>query len=219
MNDLNVNLTETDRLILESYKVSVDGLCDYLGPSYEFVLHSLEDMNNSVIKILNGFHTGRTEGAPITDLALEMLSRINEAQDMPYISYFSKNKKGEPLRSATIAIKGENNRIIGLLCINFYLNSPFNDVLRTFIPEQSASFFYANENFENNVEEIIEKTVNQAKQRVLLDNSITVSLKNREIIAELYKKGIFNLKDSVIRTAELLGISKNTVYMHLRNLL
>jgi predicted transcriptional regulator YheO len=218
MNELSIKLTKTDHAILESYKSFVEGLCDYLGTSYEIVLHSLEDMDKSVIKILNGFHTGRTEGAPITDLALEMLSRINGTQDMSYISYFSKNSKGEPLRSSTIAIKGEKGRIIGLVCINFYLNSSFNDVIRTFIPEQNPQSFYENENFANHTEDIIEEAVNQAKQLVLQNDSITISMKNREIVRELHKKGIFNLKDSVIRTAEYLGISKNTVYMHLRNL-
>ena len=29
-----------------------------------------------VVKIINGHHTGRTTGAPITDLALSMLSRL-----------------------------------------------------------------------------------------------------------------------------------------------
>ena len=29
--------------------------------------------------------------------------------------------------------------------------------------------------------------------------------------------GIFNMKDSVVKGAALLGISKNTVYMHIRN--
>ena len=43
-------------------------------------------------------------------------------------------------------------------------------------------------------------------------------LKNKEIVAILYQKGIFNLKDSVITIANHLGISKNTVYMHIRNM-
>lgn len=71
-------LTETDRMILESYKNLLEGLSAYLGNAYEFVLHSLENYDRSVIKIINGFHTGRTEGAPITDLALSMLEEIQK---------------------------------------------------------------------------------------------------------------------------------------------
>ena len=116
MEQIAVTLTREDHMILESYKTLAEGLSDYLGSSYEIVLHSLEDLDRSVIKILNGYHTGRREGAPITDLALEMLSRIGENGGTPYVSYFTKNKKEEPLKSSTIAIRGKGGRVIGLLC-------------------------------------------------------------------------------------------------------
>lgn len=97
MEQIAVSLTPADRMILESYKTMAEGLSDYLGSGYEIVLHSLENLDRSVIKILNGYHTGRREGAPITDLALEMLARIKETGgDPPYISYFTKNKRDEP---------------------------------------------------------------------------------------------------------------------------
>ena len=62
-------LSDIDKQILESYKTMVDGLANYLGPSSEVVLHSLEDYNRSVVKIANGHHTGRKIGAPIMDIA------------------------------------------------------------------------------------------------------------------------------------------------------
>ena len=68
--------TRMDRMVLESYKTLCEGLANYLGDGYEIVLHSLENYDNSVIKIINGYYTGRKEGAPITDLALHMLEDI-----------------------------------------------------------------------------------------------------------------------------------------------
>ena len=73
-----VKLTKTDRVILESYIPVVQDLAVYLGRSYEIVLHSLEDYDHSVIAIVNGAHTGRTVGAPITDLALDMLDVLSQ---------------------------------------------------------------------------------------------------------------------------------------------
>ena len=49
------------------------------------------------------------------------------------------------------------------------------------------------------------------------DISITASNKNKMIVYLLDDYGIFNIKDAVIKVASLLNISKNTVYMHLRN--
>ncbi len=81
MKDYTVRLTIIDRMILESYKAMLDGLAHYLGDGYELVLHSLENMEHSAIKVVNGYHTGRKEGAPITDLALAMLGEIEADRD------------------------------------------------------------------------------------------------------------------------------------------
>ena len=56
------------------------------------------------------------------------------------------------------------------------------------------------------------------KDIILNDTSVSANNKNKEIVTALYKRGIFNLKDSVVKVAEKLNISKNTVYMHIRNL-
>ena len=80
MTPKEFKLTEMDREILKSYQYMLDGLALYLGDSYEIVLHSLEDLGHSVIKIINGHYTKREVGAPITDLALSMLHDIQKAK-------------------------------------------------------------------------------------------------------------------------------------------
>ena len=213
MESLSIILTETDRKILESYRLFIEGLSDYWGNGLEIVLHSLENLDHSVIKIINGHYTGRTEGAPITDLALSMLSQIKEKGSEPYITYFGKNNQGEPIKSSTIAIFGENHRIIGLLCMNFYLNLPFSSFLDTFSPHSGTT---VSENFSNSIDDTIKQAVENAKKEILDDSRIPPSYKNKEIITLLHEQGIFHLKDSVSAAAKYLGISKNTVYLHLR---
>ena len=67
------------------------------------------------------------------------------------------------------------------------------------------------------------ETYNEFKSRVIKnrkindDKSISNGNKNKEIIRILYKQGLFKIKDSVIKIANKLGISKHTVYLHLRN--
>ncbi|ETA79944.1 helix-turn-helix transcriptional regulator [Youngiibacter fragilis] len=212
-----VELTIVDREILNSYAHIINGLADYLGSGYEIVLHSLEDYEHSVINIINGEHTGRVKGVPITDLALEMLEKISR-EKKDYISYFTTNKKGEPLKSSTIAIRGEKNRIIGLLCMNLYLNTSFLDIMKVFIPGTQTDSNQLNmENFVDNSDELIESTLKKVRESVMKNDEINVSNKNKIIIYKLDDYGIFNIKDSIPKVADLLEISKNTVYMHLRN--
>lgn len=214
-----MTLTPMDRAILESYKAVLDGFSSYFGEGYEMVLHSLEDYDHSVIKIVNGYHTSRAEGAPITDLALSMLERIcSQGGEPKAITYFTQNRRGEPLKSATIPILGEGGRIIGLLCINFYLNTPFRQVIGDFVPLPAEGGEQHTETFTDNVDELIGNAVAEVRQQVEADEAVTASNKNKEMVRRLEAKGIFNLKDGVAKAAQALRISKNTVYLHLRNL-
>ena len=221
MKDHHIKLTKTDREVLRSYETMLEGLSRYMGEGYEFVLHSLEDYSSSAVKVIHGLHTGRTEGAPLTDLALDLLEEIEkQGKDSRGITYFTKNKKGEPLRSTTIPVRGEKNRIIGLLCINFNLDTPFAQYIRNFVPEpeEKGQSSQRQENFSASSVELLEDMVEQIREEVIEDKEITSANRNKEIIQRLYQKGVYNMKDAVIRTAEMLGISKNTVYMHLRNM-
>lgn len=216
-----LTLSETDKAILESYKKMIVDLGAYLGEGYEIILHSLENLQHSVIENVNGCYSGRANGAPITDLALSMLNKIQQEESSPNICYMNYSKQGVPLRSSTIPILGEHGRIIGLICINFYTNLPLSSLLAKFssdIASTVPSNPLQKENFAENTDELIENVLQETRNSVLNDLTICTQNKNREIVAQLYHKGIFNIKDAVIKVSALLGISKNTVYMHLRNM-
>ncbi|MDR3115845.1 MAG: PAS domain-containing protein [Treponema sp.] len=213
--------SETDRFIINSYKTAIDALAGYLGEAFEIVLHDLSDLDHSIIKIMNGFHSGRKEGAPITDLALVMLEKINKsthekADSERFSTYYSKSKYGKPVKSMTMAIFGEKDIAIGLLCINMYLDSPLTSLLQPFSLDDSR--VYMAESFINDSDELITRVLEKVKHEVSQDTSILVSQKNKEIITLLYYQGIFKLKNSVKIISENLGISRNTVYMHIRTL-
>ncbi|HEY9575459.1 MAG TPA: PAS domain-containing protein, partial [Lachnospiraceae bacterium] len=173
-----------------------------------------------VIEIVNGFHSGRKIGSPITNFALSMLSKIQNTSDYSSLSYFNRNSSGVILKSTTIPILGEQKRIIGLLCINFYTDTPLSSILGTLLPEEKRQIpaIENRETFSDDVDELILSTLEAIKGQILNDPAISTQNKNKEIIASLYTKGIFNLKDSVSKIANFMNLSKNTVYMHLRNL-
>lgn len=223
-----LKLTDYDQLILESYKHMIPGLGEYLGSGYEVVLHSLESYDHSVIAIHNGHYTGRAVGAPITNKALEMLEVINKDKQNENITYFSTNRDGKPMKSTTIPIWGKEQKVIGLLCINFYMDIPFTSILNDFKDTNHRSnseqhegldaVHIIKEEFNENSAELITNMISSAQKQVYRDHSISASNKNKAIIQLLYDKGVFNFKDAVIIVSKILNISKNTVYLHLRNI-
>ena len=105
-----------------------------------------------------------------------------------------------------------------MLCINFYMDSPLYAFIDSISPDASQKENIINETLAENVDELIFEKLTAARDRVFADRNIQAVNRNREIIFSLYSDGIFNMKDSVVKVASLLGISKNTVYMHIRNL-
>lgn len=214
-----MKLTKTDRKILDSYSYMIERLSEYLGSAYEISLHSLEDENHSVIKIMNGYHSGRTTGAPLTDLAMNMLKRINNqgiSSASSYTSYNAISSTGEKLRSSTIPILGDGERVIGIICINFYMDTPLSEILQHL--EGSNEKTTQKEYFASSMVDTIMQAVYEAKGIVMNNPEIQSVNKNKEIIRILHSKGIFNIKDSVNSVARALDISRNTVYLHLRTM-
>ena len=214
MSTTKRDAASADSLLIESYKISMDALAAYLGEAYEIVLHDLQNLDHSIIKIVNGFHSGRTEGSPITDFALSMLEKSCGGGKQPYLVYHSKSKYGKPVKSATIVIDGQNNEPIAMLCINLYLDSPIYSFLQNISAGSGTE--YANENFTRNSDELIINALNEAKSRINADKTISLSLKNKAIINHLCIQGIFKLKSAIKIVADDLGISPNTVYLHIR---
>ena len=152
-------------------------------------------------------------------LALKMLGELEQDPSRTVSPYFNKSSSDSMLRSCTIPITGEHGRIIGLLCINFHMEMPLSEFLQGMLPSQDSSSVTqaSSETFSDNIDDLILFSLTETKESVYNDPGISSSNKNKEIIFRLYQQGIFNLKDAVIKVANQLNISKNTVYMHIRN--
>ena len=218
MEKQNVTFTLVDSVILDSYKGALAGLSAYLGDGYEIVLHSLEDLDHSVVAIFNGERSGRQVGAPITDLALQMLARIEDENMQDSIIYFNRNEGRESFKSATIVIRGERQRVIGLLCINYDLDQPLSKVMRNLSPGNENHAIQSVEVLADHSDQLIVSMLEEVRSSVYADASVTPVNRNKEIVRQLDDKGVFKLKNAVVKVAEQLDISRNTVYMHLRNL-
>ncbi len=214
MKSPEVQFTPEDRLILDSYCQMLDGLAQYLGTGYELVLHSLEDLEHSAIRVMNS-HTGRSEGAPITELALTMLGRIHAQTQGGYGLLIPAQTVMENrcalVRSQSGAVNSESSGY----CVSIFIWTPrFRSFLETISPAQSQPVA---ETYVQNSTEMVSAAVQRAAAETDAEGLAGSVLRNREIVSKLYASGIFNIKDAVIQVADSLNISKNTVYLHLRH--
>jgi predicted transcriptional regulator YheO len=104
--------------ILKLFFPLVDCIADLFGSNCEVVLHDVSGVEKSIIKIRNGHVTGRKLGNPMTDVGLEMIKKANEGLVL-LGNYNPRTETGKLLKSNAINIKDPNNKLIGILCINY----------------------------------------------------------------------------------------------------
>lgn len=208
-----------------SYRKIVRFLGLALGNNYEVVLHILSDEGYYIGEIVNNHVSGRNEGAPLTNLALEKI-RSGHYYEHDYILNYKVSVKGNKIiNGSTFYIKDEDSNLLGLLCINadyskyktiaqevLHLMNVDAEALVNLEDEEEES----NENYievlSNDIEEVISSIIDPS----LLNDQITLSKEARiEIVEQLEQKGVFQLKGAIGKVAQLLNISEPTVYRYL----
>lgn len=119
------------------------------------------------------------------------------------------------MKSVTIAIRNRDQRVIGLLCINMNLDVPFSQIIQTFMPPETQEV-PSSVNFASSVDDLVAQTLEFTIEEVNADRNVSNNAKNRQVVLNLYEKGIFDIKDAINQVAERLNISKHTVYLYIR---
>jgi predicted transcriptional regulator YheO len=207
---------------LEAAKNIVEFLGRACGENCEIVLQDLREGKMEIVAIANGHISGRTVGAPPTDLALRMMAQeVWRTRD--YIcNYEGKTRDNRFLHSSTFFLKNEKkDKLLGMLCVNID-TSKYTQLSEAVlkltglepIQETRPSEESQAENFYNNMEEIIKSVLREmgiggeARHRL--------SQEERLIITErLMEYGIFLLRGSVSSVAEKLHCSEASLYRYI----
>lgn len=212
-----IKFYESDRKILKCIEPVVEAIAKSFGNNCEVVLHSLEDLSKSIIKIENGYVTGRKIGSPITNLGIKFLKEADTLKKDITGVYFEKTRDGKILKSITVIIRNSRGKPIGLLCININLSITFIQMINNFVPKKSNSKKgFLPEYFGVSMEELIKKSLEEAILNIDKKEKISQINKNKLIILELYKKGIFDIKGAIDLIAQEIGVSRYTVYNYLK---
>jgi len=209
--------TDEDRAILKGVKSVMKGIAFIYGNNCEVVLHSMETKDRPIIAIENNHVSGRDVGEPMSDFVFKLLEDMSKA-DEPFINFFKNTaiSKNE-LKSCTTLIRNGRNIIIGALCINMDLSIPVKDFFTDFLRADSDKYNGTKTAaYTQSTRELIDSSISAALEEVNNQRGLSSTERNRAVVFELYKKGIFSVKKGVEITAEELGISRFTVYNYLK---
>jgi predicted transcriptional regulator YheO len=202
---------ETDEhLIREAEKIAValgrmfPGLC-------EVVLHDLRDPRHAVRAIENNL-SGRKVGDSATELGL---ARI-EDPDYPSVlqNYPNQFPDGRPAKSTSIGIKNAAGQYIAALCLNLDVSvlSPVTLALSNLVATETEHREQPLESLRDRNARALRQAVEaRAAERAATPRSLSREDK-KALVRQLQHDGYFDSRDAAQTIADLLGVSRATVY-------
>lgn len=207
--------------IVKSLVPIVKTISSTLGRNCEVVLHDFSGPQNSIISIENGHITGRKIGDPITDFALASWRKggFGDNREDRLINYKTKTKDGRILKSSSVFIKDEKEKIVGCLCINYDMTGHliFEKMINEFckIGELKEE---REETFVSDVDEILDSIINKAIEEINKPISLMQKEDNLRVVEIVDEKGGFMIKGAVDQLAYKLNVSRYTIYNYLEEI-
>jgi predicted transcriptional regulator YheO len=189
-------------------------LGEAIGKNCEIVLHDFSEPEKSVVAIANGHITGRKIGDTLDVLGFQLL---RQPPDGDLLNYQTTTKSGKVLRSSSIFLRTEQGEIFGSLCINCDLTGllKLQEWLQGTIDAPQAG---PQEEFEQSVDEVLDRLIRDAIYSTGKDISQLTRDEKIAVISYLESKGAFLVRYSMDRIAELLNLSKYTIYNYLEEI-
>lgn len=189
------------------------------GSQCEVVVHNLADPEHSIVA-LEGNLTNRKIGGAITDFGLSVLQSGSPGEDL--LSYESRGPDGRRLKSTSLLLRDPEGQIFGAFCINLDLErlAQAAELLAELsrLPTATHGGERIEEHFSDDPVELIAIMLREelGKRGQVVE---TLKLEDRvEIVRALRSRGAFNFRNAPTIIADLLGVSRFTIYNYLNHL-
>lgn len=199
--------------MLKSYFPLADIIAGTFGSNCEVVIHDLSQPESSVVYVANGNVTGRQVGQSFDHLVRQVLLN-KDFKDDRVTNYQFETSNGKTIKSSTALIRDPEGEVIGMLCINcdltvhLLLQNQLSDFLCTDFQETVA---------EKEVDQNVMAVIDELILKIIGDTDVKnlTRKKSVEIIKFMDEKGIFLVKGAVDKVADIMGVSRVTIYSYL----
>ena len=200
---------------LKLLKQMAHGIAKQFGTSCEVVIHDLnKDLETSIVHIENGQVTNRKSGDGPSGIVLETLHK-NAAKVQDKLSYLTRTEDGRILKSSTLYIRDADEKISYIFSINY--DSALGSLLHT-EPETdtyTVSKPHSPQTITRNVEELLNDLMQQGVALVGKPVALMIKEDKIQVVRYLNDAGAFLITKSGDKVANLLNISKFTLYSYM----
>lgn len=206
--------------VLQALKPVIKGLALAMGPDYEIVLHDIADPETSIIAIENSHVTGRKIGDSLTDYAMYLLKTSDQKKKDFVANFLTRTKEGKRIRSSTLYLRDEDDKLIGYLCINYDMSKA--EIIRNMVEQLvnvtggGTEAIPREEEMPSTLEGLMERNLKLIRKLVGKPLHMSSKQEKLQAIKVLDDEGFFMLKGAVEALAEETGNTKYTIYSYLR---
>lgn len=200
--------------LLKVVESIAQGLGKLLGKDTEVVVHDLH--KRELMYIYNGYITDREPGSKMPESVYEMIMSHSDDDDH-MIAYSGTSHNGRRFRSSHFVIRDEDGEPAVMMCIN--QDTSKIEEMRNYLD------YMIRINDSNAVDSESENIIQNVTQKAIM-NSIwkmpSSDLNTRdgkiELIKDLKRQGIFDVKATTPYICKALSISQTTLYNYLREI-
>lgn len=196
--------------VLKDYFSVAQAITALLHPHAEVVIHDLK--TGQIAAIYNSFSKRKVGDESL----IEELPDYDSLPDI-FPIYTKVNWDGKKLKSTTATLRDKNSTPIGLLCINLDVSKW--EEFRHILDQWSNIPSYQNQPevlFKDDWREKINLYVSDYLTKEGLTFKMLSKEKKRDLIQVLHREGAFKAKNAANYVADVLDLSRATVYNYLR---
>ncbi len=203
----------TNHMHWKHYEPFILAIVELFHPFVEAAVHDLEQ--GKIAAIYHNLSQRKVgDKSPLAEFKIA----IEEFPDY-FPSYYKKNWDGKPLKCTSITIRNAAGKPVALICFN--IDASFAQESYKLL----ETFLKVKEEADNPVELYggqFEEQASALIEEYLKENNLSLPHLNREqkrdLVQHLYQKGIFNFKNAAPYLAQLLDISRASVYNYIKAL-
>lgn len=197
----------------KQYEPLIQAIVELFHPFVEAAVHDLEQ--GKLVAIYHNISQRKVgDPSPLKELKVD-------TKDFPayFTPYYKQNWDGRPLKCTSITMRNKTGDPVGLICLNIdtsFFQDGYN-LLENFLKTKSEA--------ENPIEIFGSQCEEQAIsviQQYLDEKHLSLNHLNRDqkkdLVQQLYRKGIFNFKNAAPFIAKKLNTSRASVYNYIKQI-
>ena len=217
------SLSETDRAILDSYAKLLPAFSAVLGGCCLVVLRSAAEKTYPCIAVENGVINQTNIGDPAPNFIIDAIGDEDRSGQRNIIGpYITKSQDEHAIKCVVYMIRNSEKQVIGCLCIGIDLSMPVNVFFESLMlkvdeglaegisePKRSAV---------PDIDQVVRKSMARAQEKAGNVKGLSATERNRMIVQQLKDENIFSVRGAVSIVANVLGVSRYTIYNYLKDI-